>query len=171
MAKKVSAYTTREKVIGVLIALFVVFTIGGFASASGSHTLQPPAAVQAAPVVTHKVVNEDTAIPFSKIQQNDASRSFGDNAVTTIGVNGVETKSYDVTYTDGKETTRTFKADVTTKEPVTEVTSIGVYVAPISTPTAVDTSGATAQCNDGSLSYSAHRSGTCSHHGGVSVWY
>jgi hypothetical protein len=31
--------------------------------------------------------------------------------------------------------------------------------------------GATARCNDGSYSYSTHRSGTCSHHGGVAVWY
>jgi hypothetical protein len=31
--------------------------------------------------------------------------------------------------------------------------------------------GATAKCNDGTYSYSRHRSGTCSHHGGVAVWY
>lgn len=30
--------------------------------------------------------------------------------------------------------------------------------------------GATAQCRDGSYSYSAHRQGTCSHHGGVATW-
>ena len=30
--------------------------------------------------------------------------------------------------------------------------------------------GATAICNDGSYSFSQHRSGTCSHHGGVAVW-
>ncbi|WP_432127853.1 DUF3761 domain-containing protein [Streptomyces sp. bgisy082] len=30
--------------------------------------------------------------------------------------------------------------------------------------------GATAQCHDGTYSYSAHRRGTCSHHGGVAVW-
>ncbi|MFF7410522.1 DUF3761 domain-containing protein [Streptomyces lydicus] len=30
--------------------------------------------------------------------------------------------------------------------------------------------GATARCNDGSFSYSAHRRGTCSHHRGVAVW-
>jgi len=29
---------------------------------------------------------------------------------------------------------------------------------------------ATARCRDGSLSYSAHRCGTCSHRGGVSEW-
>jgi len=31
--------------------------------------------------------------------------------------------------------------------------------------------GATAHCVDGSYSHSAHRSGTCSGHGGVAVWY
>ncbi|MGW4401608.1 DUF3761 domain-containing protein [Amycolatopsis nivea] len=31
-------------------------------------------------------------------------------------------------------------------------------------------SGATAQCDDGTYSYSQHRSGTCSHHGGVKQW-
>ena len=30
--------------------------------------------------------------------------------------------------------------------------------------------GATALCRDGSYSYSAHRQGTCSHHGGVARW-
>jgi hypothetical protein len=30
---------------------------------------------------------------------------------------------------------------------------------------------ATALCSDGTYSYSAHHQGTCSHHGGVSVWY
>ena len=30
--------------------------------------------------------------------------------------------------------------------------------------------GASAQCRDGSYSFSLHHSGTCSHHGGVSQW-
>ena len=30
--------------------------------------------------------------------------------------------------------------------------------------------GATARCNDGTYSSSQHRSGTCSHHGGVAAW-
>lgn len=32
-------------------------------------------------------------------------------------------------------------------------------------------SGATAKCRDGSLSYSGSRRGTCSRHGGVALWY
>jgi hypothetical protein len=31
--------------------------------------------------------------------------------------------------------------------------------------------GATAKCNDGTFSESAHHSGTCSHHGGVAIFY
>ncbi|MDB5736716.1 MAG: hypothetical protein JWO65_384 [Sphingomonas bacterium] len=31
--------------------------------------------------------------------------------------------------------------------------------------------GATAMCTDGTYSHSAHRSGTCSRHGGVKSWY
>jgi Protein of unknown function (DUF3761) len=30
--------------------------------------------------------------------------------------------------------------------------------------------GATAQCRDGTWSFSRHRSGTCSRHGGVATW-
>ena len=41
--------------------------------------------------------------------------------------------------------------------------------APIITPTIP--TGATAKCVDGTYSYSQTHSGTCSHHGGVSVWY
>lgn len=31
-------------------------------------------------------------------------------------------------------------------------------------------SGATAKCRDGTYSFSQHRQGTCSHHGGVAQW-
>lgn len=31
--------------------------------------------------------------------------------------------------------------------------------------------GASAQCSDGTYSFSQHRQGTCSRHGGVSTWY
>lgn len=47
--------------------------------------------------------------------------------------------------------------------------SIGNYVcSPYQSPSAPP--GATAQCRDGSYSFSQSRSGTCSSHGGVAVW-
>jgi Protein of unknown function (DUF3761) len=38
------------------------------------------------------------------------------------------------------------------------------------TPTPPSPSGPTAICNDHTVSFSLHRSGTCSHHGGVAEW-
>jgi hypothetical protein len=39
-----------------------------------------------------------------------------------------------------------------------------------STPPPAATGKPTAQCKDGTTSYSAHHSGACSHHGGVKQW-
>ena len=46
-------------------------------------------------------------------------------------------------------------------------------VLPTSTPVPIYTAchGRTALCVDGTCSDSAHRQGTCSHHGGVAQWY
>jgi len=46
-----------------------------------------------------------------------------------------------------------------------------VRPAASATVTATGPNGASAQCNDGTYSHSAHRTGTCSHHGGVKTWY
>ena len=41
---------------------------------------------------------------------------------------------------------------------------------PAHTDTGSAPAGASAQCRDASFSFSAHRRGTCSHHGGVARW-
>lgn len=49
----------------------------------------------------------------------------------------------------------------------------GVTLPPIQpspASSAPSTFGATARCRDGTLSYSQHHQGTCSHHGGVAEW-
>ena len=49
--------------------------------------------------------------------------------------------------------------------------SDGVIVhSPAHTNTGATPPGASARCRDGSYSFSTHRSGTCSHHGGVAIW-
>jgi hypothetical protein len=45
-----------------------------------------------------------------------------------------------------------------------------VCVVPVIAKADAPPPGATARCRDGSYSFSQHRSGTCSHHGGVAVW-
>jgi Protein of unknown function (DUF3761) len=51
------------------------------------------------------------------------------------------------------------------------VNSLGHVVhSPAHTVTGDAPVGASAKCSDGTYSFSEHRSGTCSHHGGVSLW-
>lgn len=125
-----------------------------------------------ADVVEKKTVTEVIHVPFESITQNDASLVKGKTILAVAGVNGERTIAYEVTYTNGVETSRTQISDVVTKQPVTQVTKVGTYVAPAPAPTPSNTApaGATARCNDGTYSYSQNRRGTCSHHGGVAEW-
>ena len=65
----------------------------------------------------------------------------------------------------------------TVQRAVTRPTSGRSYVnvdgVRVPSPVFSDTrpAGATARCRDGSYSFSQHRRGTCSYHGGVAVWY
>ena len=56
-----------------------------------------------------------------------------------------------------------------TSRPASAIANKRSSKKPAKKPTG-DTSGATAECRDGTYSYSAHRRGTCSHHGGVKRW-
>ena len=79
---------------------------------------------------------------------------------------------------------KTTPAPSTYKEPVkspyqapTPTESVRTYTNTygntVQSPTHYDSrpSGASAQCRDGSYSFSQSRRGTCSHHGGVAEWY
>lgn len=139
------------------------------------------------PKITAEKVTETQSIPFGSTTVEDASLAKGTTKVTTQGVNGVRTLTYEVTYKDGQQTGKRLIDTQVTRQPVTQVMAIGTYEAPVSCPggTYVNSSGntvcspyqsssapagATARCVDGSYSFSQHRSGTCSHHGGVDSW-
>ncbi len=152
------------------------------------------AQTQKAPVVETKTLTQTEAIPYSKNTENDSSLESGKTLLTTTGVDGQKTITYSITLTDGHETSRTKTGEQITRMPIDEVTKIGTKVAApaptadlscpngtyvnsvgntVCSPYASSSipAGATAQCRDGSYSFSQSRSGTCSHHGGVSVWY
>jgi hypothetical protein len=157
---------------------------------SSTHT--PTPSPTPTPVVTTQLVNETVPIPFQSTSVDDATVALGTSSVTTAGVNGVDTKTYLVTYTDGVETSRVLHGDAVTTPPVTQVTTVGTYVAPVApaAPTCTNgtyvnsagntvcspeasvtaPSGATAKCGDGTYSFSQSRRGTCSSHGGVAEW-
>src|SRR5688572_30275449 len=126
MAKKWTDFTRREKVIGVLVAVFAVISIGGISSAmSGGSSVQTPtpAAQTVTPVTTYEDIEETEVIAFSKETKDDSSLGLGTNKVTTVGVDGVKTKTYRATLVDGVEKARELKSEVVTIAPVNEVTS------------------------------------------------
>jgi hypothetical protein len=146
------------------------------AAVASTYIYTPKLALLAtAPII--KTEQQTENIPFGSSTQNDASITKGATRVSVAGKNGVKTLTYQVTYIDGKEVGRKLVSNAVTVQPVNEVKKLGTYVAPAYVPPAptpaatVPSSGATAQCRDGTPSYSQHRSGTCSHHGGVAVWY
>lgn len=194
------SYATRKHVfIGGLISLFV---FGGIAGATEPASIkqarlhkqstqeqaqlisrQQESAKQAAIRTTPEVktVEEHIAVAYVKEQKNDATQASGTKRISQAGKDGAKRISYEVTYIDGKETSRVKKNETVVTEPVNEVTSIGTYVAPTpkatspapqtrSTAPQTTSSGRTgATCRDGTHSNATGR-GACSHHGGVATW-
>jgi hypothetical protein len=83
-----------------------------------------------APQITYKTVTQTKPVPFTSTTVQDSSLAQGTNQVTTQGVNGVETLTYQDTYTNGKQTAQKLISDNITTKPVAQVTSDGTYVAP-----------------------------------------
>ena len=144
----------------------------------------------AEPTIRVESITVIEEIPYTTTTKDDNTIAKGATKVLVNGVDGERTKTYKVTYEDDKEINRELVSSVVTREPINKVVANGTYVAPKQTPitycengtyTNVDgnkvcrpstnnTGGATAICKDGTYSYSQHRSGTCSHHGGVRTW-
>jgi hypothetical protein len=101
------------------------------ASASPTPTPTPT------PVVTIENIDVSEAIPFDAVTVDDAGRDIGQDAVTTTGQDGTRVKTYEVTYTDGIETSRSLASEAVAAPPVQQVTSRGTrqpYVAPAPAP-------------------------------------
>jgi hypothetical protein len=141
-----------------------------------------------------KIETQKEVIPFESTERENGSIPRGERRLATNGVNGERTITYEVTYVNGKETKRTEIKREITKSAITKVTLVGIYVKPVAPAPAPSggggggdgyvnsrgnyvpspsssPAGATAQCSDGTYSYSQSRRGTCSHHGGVAVWF
>ncbi len=182
--------------VGVVTAASVL-TLGIVGAASHSNrstsTLKPtniPPKVQS-DKIEHKTVTTTEAVAFETKTNDDTSLPAGTDQTKTEGVNGLKTRTWDVTLTNNIETKRTLVKEEITTQPITKVISHGTKVVapasaqscpngtyvnssgnivcrPYSSPSAPQ--GATARCVDGTYSFSQHRQGTCSYHGGVAEW-
>ena len=82
----------------------------------------------AAPVVEIKTETKTEAIPFKTINEPDPSLDKGKSTVKREGKNGVAQVTYEVTYTDGKETGRKEISRTTTTEPINKIVLVGTKV-------------------------------------------
>lgn len=137
------------------------------------------------PVIKTELKKE--LIAYETIEQQDGTLAKGKTRTAVEGVNGERTTTYEVTYVKNIETSRKEVSSKVTTPSVTKVVKIGTYEAPapaapaggsgytnsqgnyVPSPSS-NPAGATAQCADGTYSYSQSRRGTCSHHGGVARW-
>lgn len=135
-----------------------------------------------------KTISVAETIPFQSTSQDDGGLTKGVTRIAIAGKNGERTFTYKLTYIDGKEVKKDLVSQAVTTQPVNEVKKVGTYVAPrpassnsgsgytnssgnyVPSPSS-NPAGASAKCRDGTYSYSQSRRGTCSHHGGVAVWY
>lgn len=78
------------------------------------------------PKVTTKTVTETQPVPYATETVEDTS--ITKDEVRVKGVNGTRTITYEITYTDGKETKRVKKSDKVTTQPITEVIAKAVQV-------------------------------------------
>ena len=158
------------------------------------NTAEPQAAKEvqvSKPTVRVENVAVTEKIPYTTTTVEDNTLAKGTTKVLTNGADGERTKVYKVTYEDNKEIGRELVSSTITREPINKVIANGTYVAPkqvapstqcqngtyvnvdgntVCRPSSNNSGGATAICRDGTYSYSQHRSGTCSHHGGVRTW-
>lgn len=75
--------------------------------------------------VTYVEKTETKSIPFEKTTKKSSSYAIGTTKVTTKGVNGEKEVSYKEKYVNGKLVDTIIVSEKVTKEPVTQVTSVG----------------------------------------------
>lgn len=106
-------------------------------------------------------IHGDT-IALLQIAETDAARTTAAQRPRTVSTPNQKQRAATPT-----ETPRT------TSTPASGRSYVNVDGIRVQSPTFSDTkpAGASARCRDGSYSFSLHRRGTCSHHGGVAEWY
>ena len=77
-------------------------------------------------VVTEQETVVENAVAYQTVEQEDATLPLGERVVDQEGVDGYDTVTYDVTYTDGQETGRVEVSRVTTA-PVDAIVRVGTY--------------------------------------------
>ncbi len=122
-----SGNTYETTVAGVLRELGVVLDADDRLSAALDAEVADGATVAIKRVAVTQVA-ETAAVPYASTTVDDATLTKGTTKVTTAGVPGVRTTTFQVTTVDGVEDSRTPISDAVTTPPVTQVTAVGTKV-------------------------------------------
>lgn len=134
--------TRQEAGVWFGIATFILFTLTGVTAPKASLTVTPANSAKTTstlkdvekkklPVITTQTVTETESIPYSSMTVESGSLAKGTSKVTTAGVNGVKTRTYELTLSDGVQTDKKLVKEEVTTQPINQVTTIGTYVAPV----------------------------------------
>jgi uncharacterized protein YabE (DUF348 family) len=80
-------------------------------------------------VITKTTVTSTVSVPFATRRVTDPTLSTGTTRVRTRGVAGVKTLTYEVTSTNGVQTSKRLLRTTVTRAPVTQVVVIGTKAA------------------------------------------
>jgi pyruvate/2-oxoglutarate dehydrogenase complex dihydrolipoamide acyltransferase (E2) component len=131
-------------VVPVAGVLAVIGAVGGDSSAPAANPERQPAASATAvasasapapvagksPGVGKRTITETEPIAFKSRTVKDNWLPKGTREPRTAGIDGVRTKTYEVTLVDGRETKRKLLKSEVTREPVPEVVAVGTNTGP-----------------------------------------
>lgn len=131
MFSKFKGWFTALPSIGKVGVIVVASALSIGAVGATSHPSNP---VDTPPVVKpykieHKTITTTEPVAFETKTVNDPNLTSGADKTQTEGANGVRTKTWDVTYTNGSETGRISVNDGITTDPVTKIIAHGTKVA------------------------------------------
>ena len=88
-------------------------------------------------VVTERITAVENTVAYQTVEQEDATLPAGERVIQQEGVDGYDTVTYDVTYTNGEETGRVEVSRVTTA-PVEEIVRVGPNLVVVEQTTVVE---------------------------------
>ena len=126
---------------GLSVAGKVALAVAGFGAVgvvatppSAPPTEQNTQKAVETPSPTTETITDTQSIPFNKLSIDTVRLNQGDSKITTVGIDGEKKITYRVASINGVETSREKISEEVTKDPVDEVTSVGVYIEPTPQP-------------------------------------
>jgi hypothetical protein len=131
--------STALVVLGLLLTLGAKCEPTTAPSAAGSDsamasaptgTAAPASTAPRTPKVEKRIVTDTKALPFKTKRVSDPTLAEGRTALRRRGLEGVKTITYEVTITDGVQTSRKLIREVVTKAPVDRIIAVGTKREP-----------------------------------------